>query len=479
MFDFLGKKPAAPLFLYNTLSRKKEEFVPISKGTVRMYTCGPTVYDYATIGNLRSYVFSDILKRVLLLNDYRVNQTMNLTDFGHLTSDADEGEDKMIKALRREGKELTLENMAAVAAQYAEQFKSDTAALNILPPSQYTPASAYVKEQVALIKTLFDKGFVYETSDGVYFEIQKFPTYGQLGNIDLEKLREGARVAVNTEKKHPADFAVWKKGALGWESDWGKGFPGWHIECTAMVLATLGEQIDIHTGGIDHIPIHHNAEIAQAEAATGKSPYVKYWLHNAFITIDEKRIGKSEGNAITLRELEERDFSPLAYRYWLLNAHYRSPVNFTYEGLGGAGEALRRLQAYALEHFDEKGTVVAHYEKDFRDALNDDLGTPQALAIMWELLKDGAVASGDRTETLRLFDSVLGLSLFDDKEVLESALGAVDTDTLPREVKDLVEKRREAREKKDFKTGDRIRNELKELGYTVLDTETGQQLRKE
>ena len=307
-------KSFSDIFLFNTESNKLELFKPLSAETVTMYTCGPTVYDYAHIGNLRAYVFADILKRTLIFTGYVVNHTINLTDFGHLTDDGDVGEDKMMKGLKREGLSVTLDSMRELSDKYIDAFFDDFDNLRIMPPTTWSRASDYIKPQINLIETLVNGGYAYETSDGVYFDIQKFPRYGCLGNIDLEQLRSGARVSVNEEKHHPADFAIWKKGVLGWDSAWGKGFPGWHIECSAMAMATLGKEIDIHTGGIDHIPVHHNAEIAQSECATGKK-FVHYWLHCAFLNIDNTKISKSLNNSITLRELFDQGFTGDDYRY--------------------------------------------------------------------------------------------------------------------------------------------------------------------
>ncbi len=339
------KVAKTPLYFYNSATGKKELFAPLKEGVLTMYSCGPTVYDHAHIGNLRAYLLPDLIKRVAQYEGYEVKHTINFTDFGHLTDDGDEGEDKMMKALKREGKPITLSAMKDVARLYIDSFKDDLASLHILPPTHYTPASEYVQEEINLVKTLFEKGYAYETSDGVYFDISKFPSYGKIGNIDVHKLREGARVEVNTEKKHPADFALWKKSILGWESAWGKGFPGWHIECTAMIFATLGKQIDVHTGGEDLKYTHHNGEIAQAEAITGKE-YVHYWLHNAHLSIDGTKIAKSLGNGIRLSGLADRGIPPLAYRYWLLTGHYRTPLNFTFEAVQASKQALFKLKRF-------------------------------------------------------------------------------------------------------------------------------------
>lgn len=476
--------PTTPLSLRNTLSGELEVFAPQRPPKVTLYTCGPTVYDYPTIGNFRAYVFADVLKRTLTYNSYEVKHTMNLTDFGHLTSDADVGEDKMMLALRRAEMEPSLANMRKVAEPFIDAFKADMAALSNLAPTEYTRASDYVREQIVLIRTLVEKGYTYETSDGIYYDVSRFPRYGKLGNIDLDKLKEGARVETNPEKKHPADFALWKKGELGWESPWGMGFPGWHTECAAMAFATLGKQIDLHTGGEDHIMTHHNGEIAQAEAATGKHPFVRYWLHNAFITIGGKRIGKSEGNAITLRQLKDRGFPARSYRYWLLGGHYRSPMNFTFEALEAARTAHFRLRRFILEEWPKAGTdgsVNATYEQRFRAAINDDLDTPKALALVWELTKDASVPDADKAATLRHFDTVLGLGLAETASDTDSgsrALGVVDSGDLPADVQQLLANREKARTRKDWAEADRLREAINLTGYLVEDTPKGPRVTK-
>lgn len=468
-----------PIYLFNTLSREKELFEPHKKDLVTMYTCGPTVYDYVHIGNHSSYIFADILKRTLIYNGFKVKHTMNLTDFGHLTDDGDAGEDKMMKGLRREKKPITLQAMRDFSDTYIDAFMEDLETLNVLHATKYTRASDFVKEQVALIETIENKGYTYETSDGVYFDISKFPTYGKLGNIDLEKLKDGARVEVNTEKKHPADFALWKKGLLGWESKWGKGFPGWHIECTAMSFATLGKQIDIHTGGEDLKYTHHNGEIAQAEAATGKTPYVKYWLHNAFVMIDNTKISKSLGNTITIKNLKDRGFNPDTYRYWLLTSHYRSQSNFTFEALGSAKQALYRLKRHIFEEYkNKKGAVNSEYVSKFKAALNDDLDTPKAVSLIWELIKDKNVSEGDKVTTLKNFDSVLGIGLNDEPDDVVRELGILEPDEIPAEIKALLEQREAARAALNWEEADRLREAINIKGYTLEDTPEGQKILK-
>ena len=438
-----------------------------------MYSCGPTVYDYAHLGNLRSYVFADILKRTLTTYGYHVHHTINFTDFGHLTDDADAGEDKMIRGLKREGLPVTLASMRQLSDRYIAAFREDMEELRILPPDTYARASDYVTAMIRLIETLEEKGCTYETSDGVYFDISTFPSYGRLGNIDLTQLKEGARVAVNEEKRHPADFALWKKGLLGWESRWGKGFPGWHIECSAMAIATLGKEIDIHTGGIDHIHTHHNAEIAQSEAATGKR-FVKYWLHNAFLTIDNTKIAKSLGNTITLRHLLEQGYSGDDYRYWLMTAHYRSPVNFSLEALRGAKQALFRLKRHVFEEYQKRaGKPNQSYLERFHAALAHDLDTPSALALAWEVVKDDTLAPTEKCGTLLAMDDVLDLGLNDDLDDGVRALGVVEPDAVPEEIQELLDKREAARIAHNWMEADRLREAINLKGYTVEDTPQG------
>jgi len=480
-FGFFTKKArlvVREITLYNTLSTSLEPFVPIKGNSVKMYSCGPTVYDYAHIGNLRSYVFSDILKRVLLKNGYEVQHTINLTDFGHLTDDGDGGEDKMMKGLKREGLPVTLDAMRQLSDKFIVGFKTDCDELRILPPTTWARASEFVKKQIALVKMLEEKGYTYETSDGVYFNISKFPTYGKLGNIDIEKLKNGARVEVNTEKRHPADFAVWKKGELGWDSRWGKGFPGWHIECSAMAMATLGKEIDIHTGGIDHIAIHHNAEIAQSEAATGK-PFAKYWLHNEFITIDSTKIAKSLGNAVTMRHLMDRGFSGDDYRYWLLTAHYRSPINFSWEALKGSKQALFRLKRHMYEEFKQKASVPNQAYLDRFDAhLANDLDTPAAIATLWDMLKDSTVSNETKCGTLMAMDEVLDIGLSDNLSDGIRSLGVVASHDLPEAVQDMVDQREVARIARNWLEADTLRDAIKLKGYIVEDSAHGPKITK-
>jgi cysteinyl-tRNA synthetase len=478
-----GSRAAAaarpPLRLFNTESGVKEDFAPLSHPRVTMYSCGPTVYDYAHIGNLRSYVFADILKRVLKRRGYDVRHTINLTDFGHLSDDGDAGEDKMLKGLRREGLPITLAAMRELSDIYIKAFKEDMDALRIIPPDTYSRASDYLEAQIRLIETLAEKGYTYETKDGVYFDVSRFPAYGRLGKIDLSALKSGARVEVNPEKRHPADFAVWKKGLLGWESRWGKGFPGWHIECSAMAMATLGKQIDIHTGGIDHIHTHHNAEIAQSEGATGKR-FVRYWLHNAFITIENTKVAKSLGNAITLRHLADRGYSGDVYRYWLLTAHYRSLVNFSWEALSGAKQALYRLKRLVFEEYGSERAAPPDggYIDRFDARLCDDLDAPGALALLWEAVKDDSLSSEVKRATLLVMDTVFDIGLSDDPEAGARALGVVAIDELPDEVQELIGNREAARLARNWPEADRLREAINFKGYAVEDTPHGPKVSK-
>ncbi|MFM2381663.1 MAG: hypothetical protein RLZZ76_430 [Candidatus Parcubacteria bacterium] len=482
MFGLFKKQTTAvaypPIIIFNTESRKLETFEPLSKKEVKIYSCGPTVYDNVHIGNLRAYVFADTLKRVLAYNGYDVNHTINLTDFGHLTSDGDEGDDKMMKGLRREGMDVSLESMRILSDRYIKAFENDLEELNIIFPTQFSRASDYVVEQIALIKTLEEKGYTYKTDDGLYFDISKFPTYGRLGNIDIEGLRSGARVEVNSQKRHPADFAVWKNGELGWDSRWGKGFPGWHIECSAMAFATLGKQIDIHTGGVDNIPTHHNGEIAQCESATGKQ-FSKYWMHGEHLQIDNQKIAKSEGNGISLGTLIEKGFSGSDYRYLLLTSHYRQKVNFSYDALTGSKQALTRLKKTLLiEWKNERGILNADYLQRFLACVNNDLGTAGAIAVMWEMIKDECVSNGDKKMTILEFDHILGLGLTKDPDEILTELGTLPLSEVPETVLIFVDKREAARVAQNWQEADRLRDAIALAGYTVTDSPQGPKITK-
>jgi cysteinyl-tRNA synthetase len=466
-----------PLVLQNTLSRKKERFEPLRSDFVRMYNCGPTVYDYAHVGNLRSYVFADILRRVLILNGYKVMQVVNITDVGHLTSDADEGEDKMSLALKREGKDPSLEAMREISEKYMLAFLEDLEQLNIRRPSVTPRASDHIPGDIALIQTLMQKEYAYTTSDGVYFDTARFAGYGKLGGIDTSKQKDGARVEKNIQKRSQSDFALWKRNdTLGWESPWGRGFPGWHIECSTMAMEYLGKEIDIHTGGIDHIGTHHNNEIAQSEAATGK-PFARYWLHHAHILIEGTKFSKSLKNTITLRQLVEHGYTPIAYRYWLLTGHYRTPMNFSFSALDASDTALKRLHRIFAEELAtvRSGKKDSAYSLSFLLALNNDLDTPKALAVMWEVAKSSKLSKSVKRATLLFFDKTLALGLTELAQNSRTALSisAVSAHTVPPLVQTLVDERDQARERKDWGKADELRVRIETLGYTIVDGPAG------
>lgn len=454
------------LKLFNTLTRKKEIFKPIKDKTVGIYTCGPTVYLYQHIGNLRSYIFADTLKRVLFYNGYKVKHVMNVTDVGHLTSDADTGEDKVEKAAQKEHK-----TAKEITEYYWKIFRQDFKKLNIIEPDVWPKAGEHIKEQIDLIKILEKKGYIYKTSDGIYFDTAKFKNYGELAQLKKQKLKPGKRVDLG-EKKNITDFALWKfseKPGLRqqeWDSPWGIGFPGWHLECSAMSMKYLGEHFDIHTGGIDHIQIHHTNEIAQSEAATGKK-FVNYWLHGEFLTFKGEKISKSTGGLYTISELEKKRFSPLAYRYLLLTAHYRSPLEFSLESLKKAQEGYKRLKNIVSENRNKK--VDIKYLKEFQDAINDDLDMPKALSIIWKMARDKKPARHARqlAGVAGEMDKVFGLDLFK-KEKIE----------IPKEIQKLVGEREKARKEKDWKKSDQLRAKIKSLGYWVEDTNEGPKIKK-
>lgn len=514
---------AMPIYFYNTLGKEKQQFAPPERGAVRFYRCGPTVYDTQHIGNLLAPIMADILRRTLTYNGLEVKTVINITDFGHLTSDADEGEDKMAKGLKREGMAVTMENMLALAEKYTEEYLTDIQKLNVPTQEiQFPRASEYIDAQIALIKTLEEKGYTYTTSDGVYFDTSRFPTYGELGGVNAAELQEGARVATNTEKRNPTDFALWKTssshksdddaqknadttrlpvrhrtqtgkdaevatdsgGEFGWDSPWGRGFPGWHIECSAMIHALLGKQIDIHSGGIEHIPIHHNNEIAQSEAATGRRPFARFWLHNAHIQLDDRKIAKSEGSVVYLSDIIEKGFHPLTYRYWLLTGHYRTPMNFTWEALGGAQTALLRLHKLRAKVCAGKaGKVSAKWQQQFHKHINDDLDTAGALATLWDMTKDDALSPADVGATLLDFDKVLGIGLTEPgvelTKMLASEFGEqVEVGELPEDVQHLVQEREAARAVQNWQRADDLREQISHKGYDVKDTNDGAQVVK-
>lgn len=458
------------LSVFNTLTRKKENFLPLHDKKVGLYTCGPTVYHYAHIGNLRTFIFEDILKRVLLENSYRVKHIMNITDVGHLTDDADAGEDKMEKGARREGKTAW-----EIADFYTDAFLKDIDALHILPPDKLPKATDHIKEQIKLVKALAKKGFAYETSDGIYFDTTKLADYGKLALLDKQSLKAGARVEMG-EKKNPHDFALWKFTPAGqtrqmeWKAFGRMGFPGWHLECSAMSMKYLGAPFDIHCGGVDHIPVHHTNEIAQSEAATGKKPWVNYWLHGEFLILGEEKMAKSGENFITLATLKEKDVSPIAYRYFVLQTHYRKPLTFSWEALHAAQTGLDHLYDAVRGLGDKKSRIgCAEFEKEFMDAANDDLNTPQALAVLWKLLKSDYPAYAKKATLLR-FEKILGLRL--------DAVPAYAEAAVPADVKELLKKREAARKNKDWKESDILREKIAARGFTIEDTPESQRAQK-
>ena len=462
------------LFFTNTLSRKKEKFEPIDPPNVGMYTCGMTVYDYAHIGHGRKYVTDDILKRVLTVNGFKVNHVQNVTDVGHLVSDADEGEDKLEKGATKQGKTVW-----EVAEFFTKNFYDSMDKLNIIRPDVICKATDHIKEQIEMVQKLFDNGMAYDTPEAVYFDVAKFPKYGESFGQKLSDKRVGVRAEVKTDenKRNPQDFALWFKRvgrfaghAMHWESPWGDGFPGWHIECSAMATKYLGEQFDIHTGGEDHISIHHPNEIAQSEGASGKSPFVKYWLHTAFLMVDGKKMSKSLENFYTVADIEKKGFDPIALRYLYLGGHYRDPINFTWESLQSSQNAFDKLkkQVSSLKTegdrtvlSEEKNDKVESFRNDFMEAVNDDLNTSKALSVLWEMLKSN-IPSGDKYDLAMSFDEVLGLGL--------KVAQVEKVSQVSQEVKKLMEKREKLRKEKRFDEADKIRKQIEKMGYTVNDT---------
>ena len=464
----------APVLFTNTLSGKQEFFSPIRAGVVTMYSCGPTVYSRAHIGNLRAYVFADIAARMLSEAGYRVRRVVNITDVGHLTDDADSGEDKMEKGAREEG--LSAQD---IAARYTRIFLEDVAALNIdTRDIDFPRATEYIEEQIELVKRLEEKGYTYRTGDGIYFDTARFPGYGILDHGGA-KLREeafaeiGRRIAGNKEKRHPADFALWKFSPAGarrqqeWKSPWGVGFPGWHVECSAMARALLGQPIDIHTGGMDHIPVHHTNEMAQSEAAFDK-PLARFWMHGAFLTLDGERFAKSENRVIYLSDVIERGYSPLALRYLFLQAHYRAPLSFSWESLDAAHRALARLKRAARTVRDEASgrARASDTSRRMTALLREDLATPAALALLWEAMKDEDMEREEQLGVIEAADEILGLSLL-------SSSGLEEDAEFPPEVVALASERDEARMSGDYGRADALRARIESLGYHVEDAPSG------
>ncbi len=449
-----------PIKFYNTLTREKEIFSPIKKGEVSFYSCGPTVYNYPHIGNYRAYIFADTLKRVLLYEGYKVKHIMNLTDV----------DDKTIRDSQKDG--LSLKEFTEF---YTQAFFKDIKSLNIIAPQKFTKATDYIDEMVKIIEKLLKNNLAYKSEDGsVYFNIRKFKNYGKLSGLVLEEQKENAAGRIKKDeygKDNIQDFALWKAwdekdGDVFWNTALGKGRPGWHIECSAMSMATLGEQIDIHTGGVDLIFPHHENEIAQSEGATGK-PFVKYWMHNEWVLVDQKKMSKSEKNFYTLRDLVDKSIDPIVYRFWLLMANYRTRVNFVWEALEGAETALKRLYNLCLELGSNVGKVNSEYQKKFKEFIEDDLDTPRALTVLWDVMKEENLSSADKKATVLDFDKVFGLGFADLKE-----------EKIPEEVQKLAKEREQTRKNKDFSKSDELRKKINSLGYEVKDTAEGQKVSK-
>lgn len=451
------------LKLFNTLSREKEVFKPIDEKEVRIYTCGPTVYYFAHVGNLRSYLFMDNLRRVLKYNGYNLRHAMNITDVGHLESDADEGEDKMAKAARREHKDPY-----EIAEFYMDRFLEDLRKLNVSMPEIICRATDNIKEMEEYVKKIIENGYAYETDDTIYFDTSKLDKYGILSKIKIDEQKAGARVEFDNKKKNVTDFALWIKAPenhiMKWDTFWGKCYPGWHIECSAMGRKYLGEKFDIHTGGVDHIPIHHENEIAQSKGYSGKIP-ANWWMHCEFLLVDGGKMSKSLNNIYTLEDLKNKGFSPLDYKMFTFTSHYRNKLNFTWDSLESAKIALSRLKEGYNRHAegieDVVDSVIVDYENKFHEAINDDLNMPLAMSVVWEVVKN-PIKSNKFAKLLDKFDEVLGLNL-SHKEELE----------LPEEIKDILEERKNARENKDWAKSDELRDKLLDLGYVVKDTKNG------
>ena len=475
-------RSTGPVFLTNTLGGKKEQFIPLKAGVARMYSCGPTVYSKQHIGNLKAPLFADLVARVLSQNGYRVKRVINITDVGHLVSDEDEGEDKMEVGARREGR-----SAEEIAATYTRLFQDDLESLNVdIHDIQFPRATQYIPEQIEMIKTLEKQGHTYRTTDGIYFDVTTFPGYGKLDGVPQDLIKDGdastvadrvalagrGRIHENKEKRHPADFALWKFSPAGvvreqeWPSPWGRGFPGWHLECSAMSKALLGPELDIHTGGMDHISVHHNNEIAQSECANGR-PLARYWMHEGFVTMSDEKISKSVGNVVYLSDIIERGYHPLALRYFFLQANYRSPISFSWEALAASAEALNRLWKLCDELKKEsKGVPVYGEESErIRALAADDLGTPRVLAALWEVVKDEDLSSRRIWGAIETADEVLGLSLTNPPHAVESPV--------PADVVTLAQEREEARMARDFARADELRIHIEKRGYAVEDTAQG------
>ncbi len=456
------------LRFYNTLSKKIEDFKPL-KDIVGFYTCGPTVYDFAHIGNFRTYITEDLIKKTLKLNGYHVKHVMNITDVGHLTDDQDQGEDKVELAAQKQKKSAW-----EIANFYTQAFLDDMKKLNIEMPDIMPKATEHINEMIEIIKKLEEKGYTYRTSDGIYFDTSKFKDYGKLVDLNKIEILPGARIEIG-EKRNPTDFALWKfspqniKRQMEWQSPWGIGFPGWHIECSAMSMKYLGEQFDIHCGGIDHIPVHHTNEIAQSEAATGKIPFVRYWIHINFLVLQgQKKMAKSEGNIILLKDLEANGFSPLDFRYLVISCHFQSFLEFSFEALKSAQNSLRRLKEI-VSNFNGKEKINESWQKKILSKINDNFNFPEALAIMWQMLRSD-IKEEEKIGTLLWFDQILSLNL-DEKLYLN--LSEIEP-----EIKILIEEREKLRKERKFHEADQLREKIKSFGYEIIDTLNGPKVKK-
>lgn len=459
--------------LYNTMSRKVEEFVPLIEGQVGMYCCGPTVYNYAHIGNLRTYIFEDTLHRVIVEGGYKLKHVMNITDVGHLTGDGDDGEDKIGKRSKEEGK-----SVYEIAAFYTKAFFDDEEKLHIIRPDIVCKATEHISDMISLIKVLEEKGHTYISNGNVYFSIDTISDYGKLSGQNNDEKLSGARIEIDKAKKNPKDFVLWftnsKFGeqAMMWDSPWGRGYPGWHIECSAMSMKYLGPHFDIHCGGIDAIPVHHTNEIAQSEAATGEK-WVNYWCHGDFLLNDKGKMSKSSGEFLTLSSLIEKGYDPLDYRYFVLTGHYRSQLKFSYEALDASRSAKEKLFSFVGElksRVKEEGKLSCYYS-DFVQSMENDLKTPEALSFLWKMVKDKTITNEDKLYTLLKMDSYLGLGL----DKIEKKDESVD---IPQEALLLLEERSKAKKEKNYALSDEIRDKLKALGFAVKDTPSGPILEK-
>ena len=463
------------VFFYNTLTGKKEKFIPINKNEVKMYSCGPTVYSYAHIGNFRTYIFVDSLRRTLEYNGYKMKHVMNITDVGHLTSDADTGEDKMEKAAKKEGKDPY-----EIAKFYANAFMKDMGKLHIEKPEIITKATDNIPQMIEMVKEIIKNGYGYETSKGIYFDVSKLDKYPVLSNNSVEGQQAGARVEVDKEKRNPFDFALWIKAPenhiMKWDSPWGKSYPGWHIECSAMGRRFLGENFDIHTGGVDHIPVHHENEIAQCKGAFGHNP-ANFWMHCEFLLVDGGKMSKSLGNIYTISELKEKGIEPLAYKLFCFSSHYRNKLNFTFDGVKASNIALNRIRKGYLAHLNGNDSIeekeIEEYENRFHNAINDDLNIPLAIGVLWDVIKNEK-KSKELADLILRFDKVFGLDLANSEKYLQELNeNEEDISVIPEQVLQFANERKIARENKDFQKADLLRKKIEERGYQIKDIAGG------